>query len=179
MAVEVAPTDHTVPGLAYALVEKPGFHPDPERLAVGTLRPGRWVQEALGRLRAGQPHTTELEIDGGRFALGHLVDRYFVQTPGSRIAYVTDTAWSDASRPGLTRLAGRARRLYCDCYYARGQHREAAKHRHMTAVHAAELARAARVEELVLIHFGPRYAGRYPQLVEEAREIFPRTSAEL
>ena len=43
----------------------------------------------------------------------------------------------------------------------------------MTATHAAELALAARVEELVLIHFAPRYKGRYEQLLEEARAIFP------
>ena len=49
----------------------------------------------------------------------------------------------------------------------------------MTAPQAAELAATARVEELVLIHFAPRYKGRYQQLVDEARSVFPRTWAEL
>jgi hypothetical protein len=29
------------------------------------------------------------------------------------------------------------------------------------------------------MHFAPRYAGRYEMLVEEARTIFPRVSADL
>jgi ribonuclease Z len=123
-AVEAAATDHTVPGLAYALVEKGGGDP-------------------------------------------------------VRVAYVTDTAWSEAVRPGLVRLAHRAYRLYCDSYYAAAQADRAARYRHMTATCAAELAREAQVEQLVLMHFAPRYAGHYEELVEEARAIFPRVSADL
>ena len=111
--------------------------------------------------------------------LGTLADRYFTTTKGARLAYVTDTAWSEASRPVLLKLAHRARRLYCDSYYAAAQLRQAETYRHMTAIQAADLAVAARVEELVLIHFAPRYRGRYQELIEEARAIFPRTSAEL
>jgi ribonuclease Z len=174
--VEAAPTDHTAPGLAYALVERTGYHPDPARLATGILRPGPWVPAVLEKLRAGEPPGTVLEIDGGRFTLGAL-EWYFAKSRGSRVAYVTDTAWSDAVRPGLLRLANRAQRLYCDCYYAAAQIKEANRHRHMTATQAAEFAAAAKVEQLILMHFGPRYAGRYQELVDEARMIFPRTSA--
>jgi ribonuclease Z len=48
----------------------------------------------------------------------------------------------------------------------------------MTASQAAEFARAANVDELILIHFASRYAGRYGQLVDEARAIFPNVSAD-
>jgi ribonuclease BN (tRNA processing enzyme) len=94
-----------------------------------------------------------------------------------RIAYITDTAWSEAARPGLLRLAHRANRLYCDAFYAQAQSALAAKYRHMTAPQAGELAHLAEVEELVLIHFASRYHGRYETLVDEARAIFPRVSA--
>lgn len=121
--VEAAHVDHTVPCLAFALVESAG--PD-ER----------------------------------------------------RIAYVTDTAWSDVSRPRLVPLARKARRLYCDSFYSRAQASLAEKYHHMTATCAGELARLAEVDELVLIHFATRYAGRYQSLVDEARALFPNTSAE-
>ncbi len=49
----------------------------------------------------------------------------------------------------------------------------------MTATDAAEFAREAGVEELVLIHFASRYKGRYETLVAEAQAIFPNTSAEI
>jgi ribonuclease Z len=179
LVIEAAPTDHTVPGLAYALVEKVGYHPDPEKLAVGVLKAGAWVGEALALLRADAAPETVLEIDGGRFPLGALAEQYFTTSRGARVAYVTDTAWSEAAQPGLLKLANRAYRLYCDSYYAQAQAGRAATYRHMTATAAAEFARQAKVEQLVLMHFAPRYAGHYEELIEEARAIFPRVSADL
>jgi ribonuclease Z len=177
LAVEAAPTDHTVPGLAFALVEKVGFHPDPARLATGTLRPGGWISHVLDLLRKKAPPDTIIDIDGGRFALGLLGEMYFARSRGARVAYVTDTFWSEAVQPGLIKLAHRAHRLYCDSYYSESQAKDAAKHRHMTATRAAEYAAAARVDQLILMHFGSRYSGRYHELLDEARAIFPRVSA--
>ncbi|MDB5312739.1 MAG: beta-lactamase domain protein [Gemmataceae bacterium] len=179
LCVEAVPADHTVPCLAYALAEKTGFHPDPEKLGAGTLRPGRWVAEVLRLLRAGADAETRLEIDGGSFTLVALSDRYFAKSPGARVAYVTDTLWSDAARPGLTKLARGAWRLYCDSFYAAAEARQATKYKHMLAPQAGELARAARVDQLVLIHFATRYAGQYQQLVDEASAVFPRVTAEI
>lgn len=179
LQVEAVPVDHTVPCLAFALVEKPGYHPDPARLAAGPLRPGRWITEVLNRLHAGADPAEELEVGGGRFPLGQLAERYFSRGGGGRIAYVTDTLWSEAVRPELVRLARGARRLYCDSYYAAAHAASAARHKHLTAPQAAELARLARVERLVLMHFSPRYAGRYHRLVEEAAAVFPDVTADL
>ncbi len=178
LTVEAAHADHSVPCLSFALVERIGYHPDPLKLARGALRPGPWVTEVLTRLRAGAPSETALEIDGGCFTLGALAAGYFTVSGGGRVAYVTDTAWSAASRPGLLKLAGRAKRLYCDSYYAQAQAKQAATHRHMTATQAAEAAKLAKVDELVLIHFAPRYAGHYDDLLAEARGLFPKTTAE-
>jgi ribonuclease Z len=179
LQVEAAFTDHTVPGLAYALVEKTGYHPVSERLAQGILRPGAWVTDVLNRLRAGEAMDTVLEINGGRFTLQSLADQYFAVSQGTRVAYITDTALSDASRPGLLRLANRATRLYCDSFYSQTHIKQALQYRHMTATQAAELAKAAKVDQLILIHFAQRYAGKYEELIAEARAIFPRVSADL
>src|SRR5207249_3965409 len=123
------------------------------------LRPGAWVETALTLLRSGASPETELIIDGGRFTLGALGSQYFAASKGSRIAYVTDTAWSEAVQPGLLKLARNASRLYCDCYYAHAELKRAELYRHMTATHAAEFATRARVDQLILMHFAPRYAG--------------------
>ncbi|MCU0705543.1 MAG: MBL fold metallo-hydrolase [Fimbriiglobus sp.] len=179
LEVEAVSVDHTAPCLAFALAERSGFHPDPDKLAAGLLRPGEWVQEALRLLRADAPGQTRLDINGGSFTLESLAKQYFVESPGARIAYVTDTQWTDELRPKLVKLARGAWRLYCDSYYARKESKNAAQHKHMMAHQAAELARLAKVEQLVLVHFAPRYAGRYPMLVEEAAEVFPRVSAEI
>ena len=81
-------------------------------------------------------------------------------------------------QPGLLKLAHRAQRLYCDAFYAEAQSRQADKHRHMTAARTAQFAAGAEVEELVLMHFSKRYAGRYCKLVDEAAAIFPNVTAQ-
>lgn len=179
LCVEAAFVDHTTPCLAFALVEKPGVLPDPEALAAGSIRPGPWIGEALRLLRAGAPGDTPLRIGAKRYTLQALRAAYFAESAGARIAYVTDTAWSEASRPALLRLAHGASRLYCDAFYADDQRENAERHRHMTATQAATFAREAGAHELVLIHFAARYEGRYEALVEEARAIFPNCSAEI
>jgi ribonuclease Z len=179
LKVEACFADHTVPCLSYALVEKTGYHPDAVRLATGLLKSGEWVQEALALLRKGASGKTVLEIQGGRFTLASLEEQYFGSSRGARVAYVTDTAWSAVVRPGLLKLANRAQRLYCDSYYSIAQEKQAATYHHMTATHAAKFAKAAKVEELILMHFAPRYAGKYWDLVEEASAIFPKVSADL
>jgi ribonuclease Z len=177
--VEACPTDHTVPGWAYALVEKAGWHPDGVKLGRGPLRPGPWVADALKGLRAEAAPDTAIQIQGAAFRLGKLAEQYFVKTPGARVTYITDTLWSDTSRLALAKLARKAQRLYCDSYYAPWDLERAQQYHHMISTHAAELAVAAKVEELVLIHFADRYAGRYWDLIQAAQAVFPRVSADL
>jgi ribonuclease Z len=181
MSVEAAFADHTVPCLAFALVEEPGIFPDPCRLAEGAHAAGPWVNEVRTLLNASaHPDTpVTVSVSGGALPLGELKARYFVESPGSRIAYVTDTAWSEKVRPALLQIAGGARRLYCDSFYAQAQSAQAEKHRHMTATQAALFAREAGVGELVLMHFASRYKGRYETLVDEARAVFANTNAEI
>jgi ribonuclease Z len=179
LTVEACPVEHTVPCLAYALVERSGYHADADKLAAGSLRPGSWVDQALKMLRAGAAGGSRLEIHGGQFRLDAIAAEYFKMTSGSRVAYVTDTCWNDRTRPGLLRLARGAQRLYCDSFYAHAQLRQAMTHRHMTATQAAEFATLAKVDELILMHFASRYAGRYESLVDEARAVFPNVSAHL
>jgi ribonuclease BN (tRNA processing enzyme) len=97
---------------------------------------------------------------------------------GWRLAYVTDTLWSLKVRPRLVKLAKGANRLFCDSYYVLADKKSAATHKHMTATHAAQLARQANVQELMLMHFSTRYRDNYQALVDEARAIFPNVSAE-
>lgn len=177
--VEAAPTDHTVPGLAYAIIERPGLHPDRALLQSGPLKPGPWIGEARKAAEAGASPDTLIDVGGVRGRLGDLLEKYFVRGRGSRVAYIVDTQMSDAVRPGLLRLARKAARLYCDSFYHSREAKSAAQHRHMTAAQAGEFAAAAKVEELVLVHFSQRYRGRWQVLLDEARTFFPTATAEL
>jgi ribonuclease Z len=178
VAVEAGLLDHTVPCLGFALREKPGYALRTARLDEGLLRPGPWIGEVRQALMEGTLERRTIEIETMRLPAKALADRYFTKLPGARIAYIVDTAGSDASRPVLLRLAHKADRLYCDSFYAESEAKSADKHRHLTATRAARLAKEAHAQELVLIHFAKRYAKRYDRLVGEARAIFPRTFAE-
>ncbi|MCE9567217.1 MAG: hypothetical protein K8U57_34885 [Planctomycetes bacterium] len=179
LRVEAVHADHTVPCLSFALAEKSGYHPDPSKLATGILKTGIWVQEALRLLRAGADMQTKIELNGGNFTLETLAANYFTESQGARVAYITDTFFSDAVQPELLKLAKGAWRLYCDSFYARAQAKQAAQYKHMIAPQAGELAKLAKVEQLVLIHFATRYAGKYQMLIDEAAAVFPKVSAEI
>lgn len=186
LRVESVSVDHTVPCLAYAVIEKAGIHPDRERIAASPLKTGPWIAEVLDLTRANPPNEpvssstkwpVTLDIAGGRYLVTDLVERYFRARPERRIAFVTDTAWSSKVQEVLTLLCQHAVQLYCDCFYSQADSRSAAKHKHMTVNHTTQLAQAACVEELVLMHFSQRYRGRYDQLLAEARQRFARTTA--
>jgi ribonuclease Z len=179
LRIEAVPVDHTVPCLAFALAEKTGYHPDPHKLKTGLLKPGGWVAQVQHLLRAEKDLGTRLEIDGGSFTLESLVSHYFMRSSGARVAYVTDTFWSESVRRDLVKLARGAWRLYCDSFYASAQGKQAAQYRHMLAPQAGELAKLAKVANLILIHFASRYAGRYHELIQEAAAIYPGATAEL
>lgn len=179
VCVEAAHVDHTVPCVAYALTETPGYHFDVRQTDKGVLRPGPWVAEVVSHLNSGSAGDTPIDIQGGRFRLGQLAQQYFRKSRGARVAYVADTAWSEQSQPALLKLAHKAELLYCDSFYSEKHARQADKYRHMTATRAAAFAQQAQVERLVLIHFSKRYVGRYDALVEEARAIFPNVSAQI
>jgi len=179
LKVEAVHVDHTVPCLAFAVVERPVLMLDEARLAVAAIARGSWIGEVIKQIRQGAPPETLIPVNGEPQPLGRLVRECFRPSRETRIAYVTDTAWSEPVRPDLLRLAGGAKRLYCDSFYAQEHLRQAETHHHMTAVQAAEFACAADVQELILIHFSTRYEGRYERVVEEARALFPRVSAEI
>lgn len=174
--VETCFADHTVTCLSYAMTEKPGWFMKPGALEKSSLRAGAWIGDVLQHLRQQSSPGTAIRIDGGDFPLATLRDKFFMESTGSKIAFITDTAWSESVRGSLIALAKGSSRLYCDSYYSQKDAKAAEKHRHMTATAAGELARAAIVQELILMHLAPKYHGRESLLLEEAREIFPRVS---
>jgi ribonuclease Z len=52
----------------------------------------------------------------------------------------------------------------------------AAETGHSTARQAAEIARMAKVRRLILTHISARYTREAPELLEEAKGVFPETT---
>jgi ribonuclease Z len=85
-------------------------------------------------------------------------------------AYCSDTAYSEKLIPHLQEID----LLYHEATYGNELAHRAKETAHSTAKQAAEIARKAGVQKLIIGHFSARYKNIEP-LLEEAREIFPDT----
>jgi len=107
-----------------------------------------------------------LEHQGG--SIGFRVD-----WPGRSLAYVTDTTASpDADY--VERIAGVDLLLH-ECYFPDARAEWAALTGHSCTTPVAQLARAAGVGRLILIHVDPTAAGADPIGLDVARAVFPAT----
>ena len=89
---------------------------------------------------------------------------------GRTFCYVTDSS----PLPSISSEVRGADLFVCEGMFERELADTAAEKRHMTAEQAAELARAAAVKKLALIHYSPRYTDSdLKRLLEEARAVFP------
>jgi ribonuclease Z len=159
--IRTAAPDHSVPQLAYALVEdeRPGKL-DAERARALGVRPG----PDMGRLKAGQP----VVLPGGRVVRPEEV--VGPKRPGRKIVYSGDTRPCDA----IVELARGADVLIHECTLDESLRGRADETLHSTPVGAAEIAKRAGVGLLVLVHVSPRYADARA-LLEQARAVFPNT----
>jgi ribonuclease Z len=92
--------------------------------------------------------------------------------PGQSLAFVMDTRICDAA----VNLAKGVDMLVTECTYLGDQQELAARYGHLTATHAATIAKKAGVRLLVLTHYSQRYGDIAP-LLAEAQAIFPNTVA--
>ena len=93
--------------------------------------------------------------------------------PGHSMAYVTDTTASlDAAY--LEKIRG-VNLLIHECYFDDSQADWAEKTGHSCTTPVAQLARAAGVDRLVLVHLNPLSEADDPIGLDTARAIFPRT----
>lgn len=152
-------TRHGGRSLGYALVEHERlgrFHPERARelgVPEGPL---------FGKLHRGEP----VEVDGRVVRPEDVVGP---ARPGRRVVYTGDT------RPcrDTIAMAREADLLIHDATFGTDERDRARATHHSTAREAAEVARRAAVERLVLTHLSSRYADDPRVLEREAREVFP------
>jgi ribonuclease Z len=157
--VQVAKTDHAIPSLAYALLEKP--------------RPGRFNPEKAkalgvpeGPLWSRLQHNEKVKIATGKVIKPEQV--VSASRPGRKIVYSGDT------RPtrSLLRLAENADLLIHEATFDNELIEKAKEDGHSTPSQAAGTAKKAKVKRLILTHLSSRYKSAQP-LLEQAKKIFP------
>lgn len=91
---------------------------------------------------------------------------------GESVAIVIDTLFCQEA----IEVAHGARLLLCESTYLEEHRHLAEKHHHLTATQAAQIAKEAGVQELILTHFSARYQ-EVAAFEKEARRIFPNAHA--
>lgn len=159
--VQAVWSNHVIPSLAYALVERPRpgkFYPEKAK-ALGVPEGPLW-----GRLQRGK----EVKLPNGK-----IVKPEQVMGPprlGRKIVYTGDT------RPfsGLVEFSAGADLLIHDATLDDELAEKAEEDGHSTPSQAAETARKAKVKRLVLTHISARYKDA-SVLLNQARKIFKNT----
>ena len=124
------------------------------------------LEESFSLARGGRLTHFPLEHQGG--AIGLRLD-----WPGHSMAYVTDTT-ADANAAYVAQIRG-VDLLVHECYFGDAQAQWARKVGHSHTTPVAEVARAAGVKQLVLVHLNPLSTADDPIGLNVARAIFPNT----
>jgi ribonuclease Z len=156
-------TIHRADTIGWALVEHERlgrFDPDKAR-DLGIPEGPLW-----GRIHKGQSVT----LEDSRVI--HPEELVGPTRPGRTVVYSGDTRPCD----GVRAVSHGADLLVHEATFSSEEAARAVETGHSTAREAAEVARAAGVRQLVLTHISPRYSREAPELLAEARAVFPETT---
>ena len=138
--IESYKLDHTVESWGYRIKENNSVSLLPEKLKEYGIR-----GQEIGKLK----NAGSLEINGKKIS----VEDCSVEKRGQSFAFVMDTRLCE----NAFRLAADADLLVCESTYLSTETTEAVSNGHLTATQAAEIAREAKANLLVLTHFSQRY----------------------
>jgi len=153
--LESREVEHSIPCLAYSIVEKDRIRINMEKAKKLGLAQG----PVLGQLQTGNAITwkgKQIKPSDVTYA-----------TKGKKITAIMDTALCN----GAIELARNADLLICEATYANELQEKASMYKHLTARDAAIIANKAGVGKLVLTHFSQRYKST-AQVEEDARDTF-------
>lgn len=170
--------DHLIPCLGFALQERFHINVHKEGLARMGLPVGPWLKEMKEAIWRGEGDDFCLGVPLKRkgrnekeMALGEL-KKSATFTPGQKIAYVSDCQFNEENRQKIISLAEKADLFFCEAAFLDKDRKRAEERAHLTARQAGELAREAKVKNLQIFHFSPRYEKQADRLYREAEEAF-------
>ncbi len=98
-------------------------------------------------------------------------------TPGQKIGYVADAAYTKANVQAVRDLASGADILFIEAAFADADAKIAAARAHLTTRQAGALARTAGAAKVEPFHFSPRYSGEDARLTDEVEAAFRASEA--
>lgn len=176
LSVRAAVLEHRTPCLGFALEEPEHVNVWPNRLAAMGLAPGPWLAGLKAALFRRMPDETPIAAMGPggtrHLPLGVLRERAVSITPGRKLAYVTDAAFTPENRAAIVALARDADILFIEAVFAARDAALAVRRAHLTTAQAGGLAREAGVARVEPFHFSPRYGGAEAAMLAEVEAAF-------
>ena len=181
--VKAVALNHRIPSFAYCLEEQFHINVNKQKLHEAGLPVGAWLKEVKQHIWQGKPDDyrfTATLFDEHRreereFMLGNVREQFLTISRGQKIVYVVDARYDEENESKILALAHGADVFYCEAPYLDSDAGKARDRYHITARQAGLMARKARVRDLVVFHFSPRYTGQGDALEREAMEAFQGT----
>jgi ribonuclease Z len=165
--VRAALLSHGIPCLGFSLKED--FHININKAALHAqgLPVGAWLSTLKKMIRDQAAPDTPLTVTGKGFPLSDLASVAMV-TSGQKVSYITDVAPEEENLRRVVELVRDSDTLYCEAYFLHEDLTRAFERRHLTAKLTGGIAREARVKNLILMHFSPKYFDQPDALQTEA-----------
>jgi ribonuclease Z len=177
--VEARLLDHAVPCLGYSLHERVHLNVNRDRLARLGWEIGPWLGRVKAGIAAGRAGEARIRVPvrvpgGGvrleAVPLALIAAEIIIETPGVRIAYVTDVKLTPENERRVLELARGADHFYCEAAFLDRDADHAERKFHLTARQAGTLARLAGARRLHIFHFSPKYEREEALLHAEAEQ---------
>ena len=180
-SVDAALFDHKVDCLGLTLKENFSINIIKEGLRELELPVGPWLADFKRAIYERYDPGQEFRVfwqdkdrkTGERyFTLDELKEKIARISPGQKITYITDIIGSPENIAKAVNLAMDSNHLFIEAPFLDNERDMARKKYHLTAKEAGLIAARARVKELTLFHFSPRYFNREKELFQEAMAAF-------
>jgi len=177
--ISAAVLDHGIPCLGLAIKERFHININKDRLAALGLETGSWLTEFKQALFANMDSESEFEVQSGKgerrqFRLGELAEQIALISPGQKITYIADVAYSPQNQQKIILLAKDSDHLFIEAGFLERHKDIAAQKHHLTARQAGTLAARAGAKQFTIFHFSPRYTDQAYLLREEARAAYDK-----
>jgi ribonuclease Z len=170
LTVRAVQLDHDVPALGFRMEEKMHINIDKARLTERGYSVGPWLKKLKDHVRAGN-ESTMIDTGNGIMAVSELSDIYSI-TDGQKISYIMDSSPADENIKRIADFVKDSDTLYIEAYFSDSEIELARQRNHLTAGMSGRIASRARIKDLRLLHFSPRYREHPELLIHEALKGF-------
>ncbi len=91
---------------------------------------------------------------------------------GKKLTIVLDTSENN----NILELSKNSDLLICESTYSAEESAQAQEYKHLTTTQAGNIAKKSKSKALALVHISQKHHHRLPQLLKEAKKVFPKTT---